>query len=500
MVTKRQVEKMRKAVEKGKLLHVAATIGGMDEKTARKYLKDVRTPEEMRKRREGRTRPDPFAGVWDEAREMLGREPGLEGKTVFAELMRRHPGAFGEGQLRTLQRRVRRWRATEGPGKEVMFAQEHLPGRLGAYDFTDMNDLMVTIQGVHFKHELFHFVLTYSNWEWEMVCHGETFENVSTGLQGAFWDVEGVPWATRSDNLTAAVQTIGQSKRFQTRYADLLKHLGTEGTAINAGKSHENGDVESSHGHFKNAVDQALMLRGSRDFWSVTEYEAFLADIVAQKNAPRVEKLAEERAVLRRLPERKIEACKVFHVRVGAGSTINVDRNIYSVDSKLVGAKVEARMYAGRIEVWYGGEKLQEMPRLLGRGRYQIDYRHVVGSLMRKPGAFAQYRYQAALFPCLHFRMAYDRLRQDVPLRAHKEYVALLDCAKNEGEEKTRAVLEAMLAANETPRAAEVKARVTAGSTPPPVALGQVMPVDLAAYDALLETTSAQEVGHERAA
>jgi hypothetical protein len=119
---------------------------------------------------------------------------------------------------------------------------------------------------------------------------------------------------------------------------------------------------------------------------------------------------------------------------------------------------------------------------------------------MRKPGAFAQYRYQAALFPCLRFRMAYDRLRQDVPLRAHKEYVALLDCAKNEGEEKTRAVLEAMLAANETPRAAEVKARVTAGSTPPSVALGQVMPVDLAAYDALLETTSVQEVGHERAA
>jgi hypothetical protein len=472
----------------------------MSERTARKYIHDRREPEEMRKRREGRTRLDPFAVVWEEARGMLGREPRLQAKTVFEELVRKHPGQFSEGQLRTLQRRVKMWRATEGPEKEVMFAQEHLPGRLGAFDFTDMNELGVTIRGVPFRHLVYHFVLTYSNWEWERVCHGETYENVSVGMQGACWELEGVPWNMRSDNLTAAVRTIGREKEFQRRYADLLAHLGTTGVAINAGKSHENGDVESSHGHFKDAVDQALMVRGSRDFGSVEEYEAFLAELVARRNAPRTAKLAEEKAMLRALPERKIESCRVFLVRVGAGSTINVERNVYSVESRLIGERVEARLYAERVEVWHGGQKRQEMPRLLGRGGAQVNYRHVVGSLKRKPGAFAQYRHRDDLFPCLYFRMAYDRLRHDAPTRADKEYVALLDCAKNEGEEKTRAVLQAMLAANETPYAAEVGKRVRAGAAPPPMVLGRVMPVTLAPYDTLLPGGRPGEVDDDSAA
>lgn len=500
MVTKRQVARMREAIGEGKTQVVAAAMGGMSERTARKYIHDRREPEEMQKRREGRTRLDPFAGAWEEAREMLERAPGLQAKTVFEELVRKHPGQFSEGQLRTLQRRVKTWRATEGPGKEVMFAQEHLPGRLGAFDFTDMNELGVTIRGVPFRHLVYHFVLTYSNWEWERVCHGETYENVSVGMQGACWELGGVPWHMRSDNLTAAVQTIGQRKRFQRRYADLLAHLGTTGVPINAGKSHENGDVESSHGHFKSAVEQALLLRGSRDFGSVEEYEAFLGEQVALRNAPRAAKLAEEKAMLRPLPARKVESCRVFLVRVGAGSTINVERNVYSVDSRLVGEVVEARLYADRVEVWYDRNKRQEMPRLLGRGGHQVHYRHVVGSLKRKPGAFAGYRYQADLFPCLYYRMTYDRLRHDEPLRADKEYVAILDCAANEGEEKTREVLKSMLAANETPRAAEVRKRVRAGATPPPVVLGQVMPVTLAPYDALLGSGRPGEVDDDSAA
>jgi len=500
MVTNRQVEKMRKAIMEGQPQHVAAAKGGMSARTAWKYLQDSRMPEEMRRRREGRTRIDPFAWVWAEARGMLEREPRLEAKTVFAELVRQHPGAFAEGQLRTLQRRVKTWRATAGPRKEVMFAQVHRPGELGAYDFTCMNELMVTIRGEHFKHALFHFVLTYSNWEWEMVCHGETLENVCAGLQGAFWDLGGVPWKTRSDNLTAAVWVIGKEKGFQERYAALLRHCGTEGHAINARRAHENGDAESSHSQFKNTVDQALMVRGSRDFRDMAEYEAFLAEVVTQRNAPRTAKLAEERAVLRPLPAKKIEACRVYRMRVGAGSTISVERNVYSVDSRLIGEKVEARLYAGRIEVWYGQDKVQEMPRMLGRGGHRIEYRHIIDWLARKPGAFAQYRYRADLFPALCFQQTYDWLREHDPLRATKEYLRILLCAAKEGEARTKAVLEAMLAAGETPRAAEVRARVEAGRMPPVVAMGHVEPVDIAIYDALLGHAQAQEVGHERAA
>ena len=500
MVTKRQVEKMRKAIAEGQPQHAAAACGGMSERTAWKYARDWRWPEELRKRREGRTRRDPFATVWEEARALLERAHGLEAKTVFAELVRRHPGVFTEGQLRTLQRRVKEWRATAGPRKEVMFAQEHRPGELGAYDFTCMNELMVTLRGVHYKHDVFHFVLTYSNWEWARRCHGETFENVSEGLQGALWELGGVPGAVRSDNLTAAVQTIGREKKFQARYAGLLRHCGMRGSAINAGKANENGDAESSHHQFKSAMEQALLLRGSRAFESEGEYEEFMQDLVARKNSAREAKVKEERALLGVLPARRLEACRVARVRVGAGSTISVERNVYSVDSRLIREHVETRTYAERIEVWYGQKKLEEMPRLLGRGGHRIEYRHIIDWLMRKPGAFAAYRYRDDLFPGTCFRMAYDQFRREQPLRAVKEYLGILDCAAKEGEARTRAVLETMLAAGVAVSATAVRARVAAGAALPEVTLGVVAPVNLAVYDVLLERTAGQEAGHERAA
>jgi hypothetical protein len=96
---------------------------------------------------------------------LLEVNPGLEGKTIFEYLQRRYTGRFAEGQLRTLQRRVKVWRATEGPVREVFFAQRHQPGRLSASDFTHMSELGITIQGQSFPHLLYHLVLTYSNWE-----------------------------------------------------------------------------------------------------------------------------------------------------------------------------------------------------------------------------------------------------------------------------------------------------------------------------------------------
>ena len=97
--------------------------------------------------------------------QMVEANPGLEAKTLFEALQREHPGRFADGQLRTLQRRLKHWRATEGPGREVFFAQQHVPGRLGQSDFTHMSELGITIGGQSFPHLLYHFVLTYSNWE-----------------------------------------------------------------------------------------------------------------------------------------------------------------------------------------------------------------------------------------------------------------------------------------------------------------------------------------------
>lgn len=191
MVTDQQVRKLMKLEKTEETLSLAAAKAGMCEKTARKYRRSGKLPSEMVKPHTWRTRADPFADVWDEVQEMLTNNSGLEAKTVFEDLQRRHPGEFPDGQLRTLQRRIRAWRALEGPEREVFFAQEHAPGALCQSDFTHMADLEVTIAGQRLEHLVYHFVLTHSNWETGTVCFSESFENLSQGLQNALWELGG---------------------------------------------------------------------------------------------------------------------------------------------------------------------------------------------------------------------------------------------------------------------------------------------------------------------
>src|SRR5262249_39778386 len=163
----------------------------------------------------------------------------------------------------------------QGPAKEVFFAQVHHPGRLGASDFTHCEELRVTIAGSPFPHLIYHFVLTYSNWETGTVCFSESLESLSEGLQNALWQLGGVPEVHRTDRLTAAVQPGAHPDVFKRRYQALLRHYGLRGQAIQAGKGNENGDVEQRHHRFKTALDQALLLRGSRDFDSRDRYATF---------------------------------------------------------------------------------------------------------------------------------------------------------------------------------------------------------------------------------
>ena len=153
-------------VKKGVPLSTAALKAGMSEPTARKYLGMGRLPSQLRRPRDWRTRTELFEEVWPEVKELLERDAGLQAKTVFEELGRRYPGRFQTGQLRTLQRRFRRWRALRGgPQREVYFPQVHRPGEQAQSDFTALGSLVVVVAGVHFVHLLYHFVLTYSNWE-----------------------------------------------------------------------------------------------------------------------------------------------------------------------------------------------------------------------------------------------------------------------------------------------------------------------------------------------
>lgn len=285
-------------------------------RAARKYKKLGKLPSEVRKEHTWRTRKDSFEDVWEDVKGKLEVNPGLESKTLFEDLQRRCPGHFSDGQLRTLQRRIKRWRAEEGPGKEVYFDQVHRAGELCESDFSNMDSLGVTIQGQPFNHLLYHFVLTYSNWETGTVCFSESFESLSEGLQNALWELGGVPLCHRTDRLTAAVQKARHPDEFTRRYQGLMDHYGLMGQKIQAGKANENGDVEQRHYRYKKAVDQSLMLRGSRDFESRKEYEVFLRKMSSQLNAGRKKRFDEELKVLRRLPSRRLESCRRFKVRV----------------------------------------------------------------------------------------------------------------------------------------------------------------------------------------
>lgn len=423
---------------------MAAAKAGMDVKTARKYLSDGRLPSEKRPERNWRTRKDAFEKVWEEIREQVGTNPGLEAKTIFEALQRKYPGQYTDGQLRTLQRRMKRWRATEGPGQEVYFAQQHVPGRLGQSDFTSMNDVGVTIGGQSYPHLLYHFVLTYSNWEDATVCYSESFESLSEGLQNALWELGAVPLLHRTDRMSTAVNNASDDKPFTPRYEALLRHYRMEGQKIQAGRANENGDVEQRHYRLKRAVVQAVLLRGSHDFTGVAEYKQFLRGVLQQLNAGRRERLQTEMQYLKALPERRMESLKRMRVKVDSGSLISVDRNTYSVNSRLIGEEVEARLGLETVEVWYAGRRMEELPRLRGRGKHRVDYRHIIDWLVRKPGAFENYRYREELFPSSRFRMVWDALREQTP-QAPKRYLEILHLAAREGEARVDDALRAVL-------------------------------------------------------
>jgi hypothetical protein len=446
LVTDKQVRRLFALVKLENSQEIAAAKAGMDRKTARKYLREGRLPSELPQAPRWRTREDPFEEVWGELQELLEINPGLEAKTLFEYLQRLYAGRFEDGQLRTLQRRVKVWRATEGPSKEVFFAQQHHPGRLSASDFVHMTDLEVTIQGQSFPHLLYHFVLTYSNWETGTVCFSESFESLCEGFQNAIWELGKVPHRHRTDRMSTAVNNVSNPAEFTDRYEALLRYYGIVGEKIQSGEAHENGDVEQRHYRFKRAVQQELMLRGGRDFDAATDYSQFLKDLFGRLNAGRKQRLAEEMGVMKELPERRLESYKRERVKVDSGSLIYADRNVYSVPSRLIGEEVEARLFMDRVEIWYGQRKLEEMPRLRGRQKHRVDYRHIIDWLVRKPGAFENYRYRDELFPTSRFRMVFDALAERLGSRgASKEYLRILELAAKEGETKVEEAIRVLL-------------------------------------------------------
>jgi hypothetical protein len=471
---------------KQKKKSLAAAKAGMDEKTARKYLKLGKLPSQVKNPRTYRTRDDPFEDIWPEVRAHLELNPGLEATTLFTHFQHQSPGKYSDGQLRSFQRKVKTWRALEGPGKEVYFPQKHHPGELSASDFTHMGSLGVTINGEPFDHLVYHFVLVYSNWETGTICFSECFESLSEGFQNAFWKLGGVSRSHRTDSLSAAVHKECNAEEFTSRYSSLLNHYKVKGEKTNPGKAHENGDAEKSHHTFKKAVDQALMLRGNRNFESRDAYAEFIEKIFSQLNSGRRERFLEECNHLRSLPAMRLNDFKVEKVRVRKSSTISVDHNIYSISSRIIGEWVNIRLYAEKLEVWYADKKLDSFPRLRGKGNHHIQYRHIIDWLLRKPGAFKNYRYRDDLFPTTRFRMAYDYLSELKPQKASKEYLKILNLAAKESETKVDDALRLLFKRDDVIGFDSVRIIVESNQKVPSPKEVTVPCIDLRFYDRLI--------------
>jgi hypothetical protein len=334
--------------------------------------------------------------------------------------------------------------------------------------------------------------LTYSNWETFTICYSESFESLSEGFQNALWELGGVPQRHRTDCLSAAVANTSDLDEFTGRYQGLLEHYGLLAEKTNPNSGNENGDVEQRHHRFKRAVDQALMLRGSRDFADVQAYGQFLKSLTQQLNRGRQSRFAEELKVIHGLPPVRLEAVKRLEARVDCGSLIHVDRNAYSVNSRLIGQKVEVRLYVGHLEVWYAQKKVEELPRLRGRNRHRVNYRHVIDWLVRKPGAFADYRYQADLFPSSLFRVAYDQLKSQCTGSADKQYLKILELAAKENESLVENAIGHLCDLAQAMSFEAVEALVLCGQKLAAPTAVRVDEVDLSAYDQLLEGEPAE--------
>src|SRR6266849_4316665 len=415
---------------------IAAAKAGFSTATAYRIEQDPRLPSQKKAPR-CRRRQDPLAAVWDsEVVPLLKSTSGLRRIAMFVAIRRRHP-AIGAGIRRTLERRIRTWRALNGAEQDVIFRQEHPPGRLGLSDFTDMGNRGVNIAGVSLDHRLYHFRLAFSGWEHaHVVLGGESFVALAEGMQNALWALGRAPLQHRSDSLSAAFRNLDRDAREdQTRrYEPLCAHYGMEPTRNNRGVAHENGSIESPHGHLKLAIEDGLLLRGTRDFADLDAYRRFIDEIVGRRNARNGKRLDLERSALQWLPARRTTDYEETIVSVTSTGGFILKRVFYSVPSRLIGHRLRVRLYDDRLECFLGSTPLMSLrrgrPHPSGKRGHVVDYRHVIHALRRKPMALLNLVYREQLFPRRAYQRAFEALlTADAEKRACRTMVGLLSLA-----------------------------------------------------------------------
>ena len=470
----------------------AAAKTGISVASARRIETRATLPSQ-RPPRNWRTRQDPLADVWSsEVIPLLEAKPGLMAVTVLEELQRRHPEQFDESVLRTLQRRIRQWRAEHGEERELFFAQEHPPGRLGLSDFTVADELGVVVAGAAFAHRLYQFAFAHSGWRHvSVVIGGESFQALSSGLQAALWMAGGVPEEHRTDSLSAAFNNLAEQEELTRNYDGLCAHYGMRASRNNPGESHENGSIEARQGSLKLALDQALLLRGSREFDALHGYEQFVAEVVRRLNARCARGWEAERACLKPLPARRTADFEEIDARVSKYGVFTAKSSMYSVPSRLVGHRLKVRLFSAHLEAWLGGVKVFECERLYSNSteKYprRIDWRHMLPALKRKPGAFARWVLRDAMFPRSEYARTWAHISERLPERqACRLMVDLLDLADRANVVAELAgVLHRLVERDEVPDLDALAARFA----PRPTSMPEVRVVlpATAVYDALLE-------------
>lgn len=471
---------------------VAAAKASISLATAYRLEADPRLPTQKKTSRK-RRRPDPLADIFDaEVVPMLEASPGLRAVAIFEELMRRHP-KLANGTRRTLERRIRAWRAVHGAEREVIFRQTHEPGRMGLSDFTDMGGASITITGAPLVHRLYHFRLAYSGYAHaHVVLGGESFVALAEGLQNALWCLGGVPREHRSDSLSAAFRNVGEDTEqdLTRRYEDLCAHYTMIPTRNNTGVAHENGSIEGAHGHLKRAVEDALLIRGSRNFDNLCAYRAFIDGIIGRLNARNAGRIDIERAALRALPRKRTADYEEVGVHVTSSGGFVLRKVFYTVPSRLIGHRLRVRLYDDRLQVFIGGTELMTLPRgrahPSGKHGHVVSYHHVIHSLRRKPMALLDLVYRDHLFPREAYRRTFEALLAQEPERsACRVMVELLALAHDRACESELAdALSICLDTGQLPDMAQLRGQFSPDPATLPVVTVQL--ASLSTYEDLL--------------
>ena len=489
-VTAQQVELFMKARREGQTQQTASALAGLSERTGRRIEKGEAGCGPCK--RHWRTRPDPLEAVWEtELLPLLNASPSLGAITLLEELQRRHPGEYPDSVLRTLQRRVKRWRALEGPEQEVMFRQSYPPGHQAISDFTTLKRVTVTLGGEPLTHLLYHFRMVFSGFCYVMVVlGGESFTALAKGLQEALWRLGGNPREHRTDSLSAAFKNLTRDERedMTARYQALCAHYGMKASRNNRGKSHENGAIESPHGHLKRRIEQALLLRGDNDFADLAAYQRFLNEVVSQINRRQRQAIAEERGSLKALPQhRSVDYSETMAV-VTSSATIEVKRALYTVPSRLQGERLRIHLYDDRLIGYLGSEPVVDLERVYTRGNQRarrVDYRHLIGSLKKKPQAFRYSQLRDDLLPNDAWRRLWRLVDEHLaPKVACRWIVGALALAAEQDCEAELAEY-ALLNAGDLPSLSALQRRFGRPADEPPVITVQQHP--LAGYDQLMK-------------